>query len=142
MALRDPNATLTRAILRGLMAAVFGVAGVMHFVITRDYMTIMPDWVPAPRAMVLFTGFCEVAGSSGLLIPQVRKLTGVMLAIFLVCVFPANVTMAVNHIPVRGHVLGWGYHVVRFALQPVLIWWALFCAEVIHWPMGKRDGIL
>ncbi len=86
---------------------------------------------------MLFTGVCEVLGSVGLLIAQVRKLTGVMLAIFLVCVFPANINMALNHIPVRGHVPGWGYHGPRLAFQPILIWWALFCAEVIDWPLSK-----
>jgi uncharacterized membrane protein len=28
----------------------------------------------------------------------------------------------------------WLYHGPRLAFQPVLIWWALYSSEVIHWP--------
>ena len=27
-----------------------------------------------------------------------------------------------------------------FLLQPVLIWWALFCAGVIDWPFKKKGA--
>jgi hypothetical protein len=32
----------------------------------------------------------------------------------------------------------WLYHGPRLALQPVIIWWALYCAGVIDWPWRRR----
>jgi hypothetical protein len=32
----------------------------------------------------------------------------------------------------------WLYHGPRLAFQPVLMWWALFCAGVIDWPFRAR----
>ena len=33
---------------------------------------------------------------------------------------------------------GWWHHGPRLALQPVLVWWALFCAGVIDWPFRAK----
>jgi hypothetical protein len=33
----------------------------------------------------------------------------------------------------------WCYHAPRLALQPVLVWWALFCSGIINWPFGKAS---
>jgi len=38
--------------------------------------------------------------------------------------------------------LGWGYHAPRLALQPVLVWWALFCAGVVDWPWRGANPAL
>jgi hypothetical protein len=32
---------------------------------------------------------------------------------------------------------GWWYHGLRLALQPVLVWWALFCANGTDWPWRR-----
>ena len=34
---------------------------------------------------------------------------------------------------------GWWYHGPRLAFQPVLIWWALFCSNVIDWPFRRPE---
>lgn len=83
--------------------------------------------MPFPRAVVLATGNCEIAGSVALAGTRFRRLAGVMLALYAVCVFPANV----KHAPVPD---SWWYHGPRLAFQPVLVWWAFFCAGVIDWP--------
>jgi len=31
----------------------------------------------------------------------------------------------------------WWYHAPRLALQPVIAWWALFCAGVTDWPWRR-----
>jgi hypothetical protein len=35
----------------------------------------------------------------------------------------------------------WWYHGPRLALQPVIVWWALYCGNVISWPFGRGRGI-
>jgi uncharacterized membrane protein len=50
-----------------------------------------PGW-PAPGALVVITGCCELAGAAGLLAPWpgLRLAAGICLAVFLIAVFPAN----------------------------------------------------
>lgn len=97
-------------------------------------MPIMPGWVPWPREVVLGTGVCELMGAAGLLVPRLRWVAGVMLAAYAVCVFPANIKHALDHVAVGGVVLGLWYHVPRLLFQPVIVWWALFAGCVIDWP--------
>jgi len=133
---------LGRTGLRLVLAACYYLAGVLHLTVSSDFVAIMPPWVPAPHAMVIFTGWCELLGATGLLIPKLRKFAGVMLAIYAVCVFPANIRQAFDHIPFHGHVLGWGVSGPRLALQPFLVWWPLFCAGVVNWPFrGPRPEV-
>jgi uncharacterized membrane protein len=131
---------LARTALRFTMVGLYYLAGVLHLTIPGEFVTIMPTWVPAPHAMVIFTGWCELLGATGLLVPKVRKFTGVMLAIYAICVFPANIHQAIAHIPLHGHVVGWGFSGPRLALQPVLVWWSLFCAGVVNWPFNNSTN--
>jgi uncharacterized membrane protein len=90
--------------------------------------------------VIFLTGACEIAGSVGLLTVRWRKLAGVMLALYAVCVFPANVRHAFDGIAVPGLPQSWWYHGPRLAFQPVFVWWALFCAGAIDWPLRPRRG--
>lgn len=71
----------------------------------------------------------EIAGAIGLAQPWsagLRRAAGIGLALYAVCVFPANI----NHMLIdmaRPHPqLGWAYHVPRMVLQPALVWAALW----------------
>jgi uncharacterized membrane protein len=129
-----------RAAMRAVMAALYLAAGVVHLVAPDAFLPIVPDWVPLPRETVLATGVCEIAGSVALMTRRLRRLAGVMLALYAVCVFPANIKHAVQAIHVPPVPDGWWYHAPRLALQPVLVWWALFCAGVIDWPFAARPA--
>lgn len=126
--------------MRGLLAASYAAAGIVHLTSPGGFLQIMPDWVPAPATVVIITGVCEIAGAAGLLTRRFRWWAGVMLAAYAVCVFPANIKHAVDGIAIGGVRLGWWYHAPRFALQPVLVWWALFCACVIDWPLAHHPA--
>ena len=134
----SPRTGRLRTIGRVVLALAYFVAGVFHLRATDGFAAIVPAWVPMPHAVVIATGCCELLGALALLTRRLRRLAGIMLALYAVCVFPANVNQAVHHVPIAGVVLGWGYHAPRFALQPVLVWWALFCGSVIDWPFGGR----
>jgi len=127
-----------RLILRLLLTAIYIGAGVLHLSAPDKFLAIMPPIVPFPREVVLFTGACEVAGAIGLLLPPTRRLAGVMLAIYAVCVWPANIYQALWHVRAPPLPDSWWYHGPRIAFQPVLVWWALFAAGAIDWPFGKR----
>ena len=34
----------------------------------------------------------------------------------------------------------WWYHAPRLALQPVLVWWALFAGGVADWPLRGAEA--
>lgn len=126
---------------RLLLALAYAVVGVIHLKSPQGFLPIMPDWVPFPREVVLATGVAEIAGALGLLIPRLRRAAGWGLAAYAVCVFPANIKHAMEGVALGGTVLGWGYHAPRLALQPILVWWALWAGGVTDWPFRRgREG--
>src|SRR5690349_16468733 len=110
-----------RALMRWIMFAFYAVAGTAHIFITDKFLPIVPDWVPFPREMILVTGVCEIAGGVALLSCRLRWLAGVMLALYAVCVFPANIKHAFEGIVLPPVPNSWWYHGPRLAMQPVLV---------------------
>ena len=128
-----------RVAMRWLMVAFYLAAGILHLRSPEGFLPIVPGWVPYPRETVLLTGIAELAGAVGLLVPRLRYAAGVGLALYALCVFPANIKHAVDGVVLGSVRLGWGYHLPRLLFQPVLIWWALFVGEVTRWPFGRRS---
>jgi uncharacterized membrane protein len=126
-----------RAVMRWIMAAFFLAGFVLHLRATDSLIAITPDWVPCPRAAVYLTGVIELIGAVSLLIPRLRRWSGVMLAAYVIAVWPANFKHAFAHIALPPIPDSWWYHAPRLALQPVLAWWALFSARVIDWPFRR-----
>jgi uncharacterized membrane protein len=126
-------------IMRWAMAIFYIVAGVLHLTATDGFVAIVP--VPAPREVVLATGVCEIAGALALLTTRWREIAGIMLALYAVCVFPANIKHAFEGVQIAGLRDSWCYHGPRLAMQPVIVWWALFASETVRWPFArKRTG--
>ena len=134
------SSEFVRAGLRFALVAFYYLAGVWHLTIPSDFVPIVPPWVPAAHSVVVGTGCCELLGATGLLIPKLRRFSGVMLALYAGCVFPANVSQALGHIPFRGHAVGWTFSGPRLALQPFVVWWPLYCVGVIDWPFRNLRG--
>jgi uncharacterized membrane protein len=68
----------------------------MHFVKTRWYMSIMPDYLPAHRELVYASGVAEMVGALGTMHPRTCRPAGWFLIATLIAIFPANVHMALN----------------------------------------------
>ena len=129
---------MARTMMRWILATFYLAAGIVHLAAAPAFLPIVPDWVPVPEAVILVTGLCEIAGAVGLMTRDWRWWAGVMLALYAVCVFPANIKHAVEGIRVPQLPSSWWYHGPRLAAQPVLVWWALFCAGVTDWPFRRR----
>jgi len=129
---------MTRTIMRWTMAASYLLFGVVHLLRPDAMVPIVPDIVPFPREVILITGVCEIAGALALLGTRLRSIAGVMFALYALCVWPANIKHALEHIVVPPIPDTWWYHGPRLALQPVIIWWALFCSGAIDWPFRPR----
>jgi uncharacterized membrane protein len=126
-----------RQAMRWLLAAFYLAAGLLHLARPEGFLPIVPDWVPAPFAVVIATGLAEIAGAVGLMIPRLRPAAGIGLALYAACVFPANIKHALEGIAVAGLPSTWWYHAPRLALQPVLVWWALQAGGIIRWPFKR-----
>jgi uncharacterized membrane protein len=87
-------------------------------------MAIMPPYIPWHAELVYASGVFEILGGLGLLLPATRRAAAWGLIALFVCVFPANVHMALYDVPVDGEhlhpALLWG----RLPLQAVFIAWA------------------
>jgi uncharacterized membrane protein len=115
--------------MRRLFGPTFIFTGTMHFVIPRVYESIVPDYLPARRALVYASGMAEIAGGAGVLHRRTRRVGSWWSIGTLIAVFPANVHMAVH--PDRYPTIPGGRAslVARLPLQAVLIAWA--------WAAGK-----
>src|ERR1700760_1784083 len=99
--------TRIRRAMRWTMAIFYAAAGVVHLTRPYAFLPIVPDWVPAAREVVLATGVCELAGAAALLTTRLRKASGVMLALYAVCVFPANLKHAFYDVQIPGLPASW-----------------------------------
>ena len=128
-----------RFVMRLILAAFYIAAGILHLKSPAGFISIVPSFVPWPAEIVWFTGVCEIAGAIGLMVPKLQKAAGIGLALYAICVFPANINHALNHIDVGALPNSWWYHGPRFVLQPILVWWAAFCTGTITWPAKQHS---
>jgi uncharacterized membrane protein len=118
-----------KLVLRLLLAALMIFAGVMHFVQPAPFMAIVPPYLPAPYALVLISGFFEVLGGLGLLLPKTRRAAGWGLVLLYLAVFPANIHSAVNHAVPEGVDISPTLLWVRLPFQFLFIAWALWVSK-------------
>jgi uncharacterized membrane protein len=67
-----------------------------------------------------------------------RWRAGVALAVYAICVWPANIKHVIDGIELPYISNSWLYHGPRLAFQPMLVRWALYSAGVIDWPWRNR----
>lgn len=110
--------------MRRLFGPVFIFAGIMHFVIPRTYESIVPDYLPASRALVYASGVAEIAGGAGVLHERTRRMGSWWSIATLVAVFPANVHMALHPDRYRRIPGGRAGLIARLPVQLLFIAWA------------------
>lgn len=110
-----------------LLAAFWIAAGVNHFLIPRTYESIMPDWVPAHREMVIWSGVAEIVGGIAVVSPATRRFARWWLLGVLAAVYPANVHMALN--PDRYGKIPPVALWARLPLQFACAWWVWRATE-------------
>jgi uncharacterized membrane protein len=122
---------MIRALARWILALALGAIGIVHFVSTRGFRVVVPDWATkATRldkdAIVIASGAAEVALAVGLLaLPKERRRMGCATAAFFVAVFPGNV----HQWRTRRSTPGLDTEARRFGrlfLQPLLVLWAVW----------------
>jgi len=108
---------------RALLAIFWIGAGVNHFANSRFYEHIVPPPLQDNAKLVVqASGVAEIAGGVAVLVPGVRRLSGVYLIGLLAAIFPANLYMARE--PERfKQVPPWALY-ARLPLQPLAMLWA------------------
>ncbi len=103
--------------------------GATHFLMPEKYLEMMPPFIPAPLAMVYASGFFEILGGIGLIIPWTKRLAAYGLIALLLAVFPANVYVAVSNVQLGGFMSDSIYQWLRLPLQFALIGWVWFVSK-------------
>ena len=132
---------MIRTVLRLVLALLYAVAGVLHLVAPRPFLAIMPGGLPFPNEIVFLTGIAEILGAAALAqgwSASLRKAGAIGLALYAVCVFPANINHFALDMARPDQGLGLAYHVPRMIAQPIIVWWALWAGGVTDWPFRRR----
>ncbi len=121
-----------KTFLRWLLGSSMIFAGLSHlFWARKEFRDQVPEWatevVPIDTdGVVVASGAVEIMlGSALIVLPKERRRIGVILAAFLVAVFPGNIAQYLHRRD------GFGLdtdtkRLVRLFLQPVLVAWALW----------------
>lgn len=115
---------LTPEIHRYIIAGLFLLTGLLHFIRPQVFVNIMPDYIPNHLLMVYLSGGAEILGGIGILFPQAQSMAAWGLILLLLAVFPANINMTVEAIQKQGYWSWWSMAtMLRLPLQFVLIYW-------------------
>ena len=119
--LKLPLGIWKNLVLFGL-SVFFIYFGIDHFINPDFYLSIMPPSFPLHEEAVYISGFFEIVGGIGVLIPRFRKIAGWGLVALLIAVYPANIYMAISpeafpDIPIE-------ILYFRLALQFLFFYWA------------------
>lgn len=117
---------MLRVLFLYVFALLFIVAGIAHFVLDDGFARMFPEWVPFKYPLVYISGVMEWILAIMLIVNSTRRLAGILSAVFLILVFPANIYMAIAEIPAPWEnytdpLILW----IRLLFQPLLIWWVL-----------------
>ncbi len=105
-----------------IMAIVYILAGIMHFIKPKMYMRIMPKYLPNHKTLVYLSGIAEVLLGVGLCIP-VLKVVSIYGIIIMLIVF-----LLVHFYMLSGEKASAGIPrwilILRIPLQFFLMYWA------------------
>jgi len=119
--MRKIVAISSRAISTHFVGLLFIVAGINHFINSDFYVNIMPPYVPWHLTMVYVSGFFEVIGGVGVLVPTLRRAAGWGLIALMIAVFPVHIHMITHQADYP--LIPYWVLVVRIPLQFILIAW-------------------
>ncbi|MHD0396644.1 DoxX family protein [Staphylococcus simulans] len=107
--------------LRFILAGLFSLAGVMHFIRMNGFTRIVPKYLPLRKTAVIVTGIVELLIGGVLFWKRPSQAFKRGIHAFLISVFPANIYMARKQLPLGDYQLPkWALY-GRLPLQFVLM---------------------
>jgi uncharacterized membrane protein len=113
-----------KEILRIFLSFALIIIGILHFIKPEPFVKIVPPQLPYPLELVYISGFFEILGGIGLLIPSVSVAAAWGIIALFIAVFPANINQAINSISIEGIPNNPWLYWLRLPFQAVLIAWA------------------
>jgi len=117
-------------LLQNLLSIVLGIffinVGIAHFQDPKWFEPIVPAILGYPTFWVLVTGGMEIGLGLGLIIPKTRKYSSLLMALFLVAIYSANLNMWINDVPLEGKTFATIWHILRLIGQFIMIVIALW----------------
>ncbi|MGE8514934.1 MAG: DoxX family protein [Chryseobacterium culicis] len=118
------------------MAVFIIFTGFSHFKFQKGMAMMIPEVIPARMFWVYFTGVLEIAAGIGLMIPAIREITAILLIIFYVLVFMANINSSRKKINIfKADYTGPGMkylYTQRIPMQIILIIWTWYFGIYLH----------
>ena len=118
------------ALLQNILSVVLGIffinVGIAHFQDPTWFEPIVPAILGNPTFWVLLTGGMEIGLGLGLIIPKTRRFSGMLMALFLVVIYSANLNMWINDVPLEGKRFATIWHILRLIGQILMILIALW----------------
>lgn len=129
--------SLVKRIFSVLLTLAMVLAGVSHFTMPATYVAIVPDYLPAPLALVYISGVAEILLGLAIQIPGLRRLAGFGLIALFIAVLPANINQAVHNLQPPGLEMSPTMVWVRLPMQLVLIAWAYWMTRPDQTPANR-----
>lgn len=107
-----------------LMAVMYIVAGLMHFVAPKSYIKIMPDYVKHKSFLVYLSGVAEIVLGIGLMLRGFKPFAIYGIVIMLLIFLIVHINMLKGE--KEAHGIPKIILILRLPLQFILIWWALY----------------
>lgn len=120
------KAELAKVTLSTVLGLFFVNVGIAHFTDTKWFEPIVPEVLGDPTFWVLITGIMEIGLGLGLVIPMTRRYSAMLMAMFLVAVYWANLNMWINDIPIDDNTFEPIWHILRLIGQLLMIAVALW----------------
>jgi uncharacterized membrane protein len=117
-------------LLKNTLSILLGIffinVGIAHFQDPKWFEPIVPAILGYPTFWVLVTGGMEIGLGLGLIIPRTRKYSGLLMALFLLVIYSANLNMWINDVPLEGRTFAAIWHILRLMGQVLMIVTALW----------------
>ena len=125
------KAELAKVTLSTVLGLFFVNVGIAHFTDTKWFEPIVPEVLGDPTFWVLITGIMEIGLGLGLVIPMTRRYSAMLMAMFLIAVYWANLNMWINDIPIDDNTFEPIWHILRLIGQLLMITVALWVGNWI-----------
>ncbi|WP_333862152.1 DoxX family protein [Sphingobacterium sp.] len=100
-----------------------------HLLYTKGMSLMLPEFIPFKKEVIYATGLLEVLAAIGLFVPQVSRMTGILLFVFFLLILPANIRANLKHLNYETATFdgpGPNYLWFRIPFQILLIAWTYY----------------
>ena len=83
--------------LRYALSLILFVADIAHFIIPKEFIVAMPDYIPYHLETIYLTGLIELVFSVTLNIEKLRKISCYLLSAYFIAILPAHIHVSVGY---------------------------------------------